>query len=170
MAKWVDLIMSSVLIISATTGSNLILARRIGNLLNLENEIITLEDFIMPLYTPEMQNINDTLVHSLYKKFTKSNGLIFCAPEYNGGSPPILTNTITWLSVSTKNWRDVFLNKKAFLTTHSGGSGTRFLSTFRVQLEHLGVIVYPRTIMVNRNKKFNDESAKDIITGFIELL
>ncbi len=162
--------MSKVLIISATTGSNLILANKIGDLLDLEKDIITLEDFNFPLYTPKIQKTDDNLVKTLCNKFIKSDGLIFCAPEYNGGSPPILTNTITWLSVTTNNWRDAFSNKKALIATHSGGAGSRFLFTFRVQLEHLGVIVYPRTIMVNRNKEFKIESAKNIISGFRELL
>tara|TARA_Y100001968_G_scaffold302253_1_gene315415 strand:+ start:200 stop:688 length:489 start_codon:yes stop_codon:yes gene_type:complete len=162
--------MSRVLIISATAGNNLILAKKIGELLTHESEIINLEDFIMPLYIPNIQYNKNAVTASLEKKFLKSQGLIFCAPEYNGGSPPILTNSITWLSVTTNNWRDLFINKKALIATNSGGAGFRFLSTFRVQLEHLGVIVYPRTITVNKKKEFNDESANNILKGFIELL
>tara|TARA_B100001113_G_scaffold223547_1_gene183522 strand:- start:157 stop:645 length:489 start_codon:yes stop_codon:yes gene_type:complete len=162
--------MNRVLIISATTGNNLTLAKKIGDLFNLKNDIITLEDFIMPLYIPNIQNSNNSSIKKLSNKFIKSDGLVFCAPEYNGGSPPILTNTITWLSVTTSNWRDLFFNKKALIATHSGGGGSRFLSTFRVQLEHLGVIVYPRTIKVNRKKEFNNKSASDIITSFVKLL
>ena len=162
--------MSRVLIISATTGSNLILANKIGDLLDLENEIITLEDFPMPLYTPKVQNMDDASFKSLCEKFIISDGLIFCAPEYNGGSPPILTNAITWLSVTTDHWSSAFSNKKALIATHSGGAGSRFLSTFRVQLEHMGTIVYPRTIMINKNNEFKLESVKNILTDFMELL
>ena len=162
--------MSRVLIISATTGSNLILANKIGDLLDLENEIITLEDFPMPLYTPKVQNSDDSTFKSLCEKFIISDGLIFCAPEYNGGSPPILTNAITWLSVTIDHWSSAFSNKKGLIATHSGGAGSRFLSTFRVQLEHMGTIVYPRTIMINKNNEFKLESVKNILTDFMELL
>ena len=162
--------MSKILIISATSGTNLALANKIGDLLVLEREIINLEDFIMPLYTPNVEQRDNNVINDLCEKFIKSDGFIFCAPEYNGGSPPILTNTITWLSVTTKHWREVFVNKKVLIATHSGGAGSRFLSTFRVQLEHLGSIVYPRTIMVNSNKKFKVESVDNILTDFIELL
>ena len=162
--------MSKTLIISATSGTNLILAKKINDLLDIDKEIVNLEDYRMPLYTPQTEKNNSNLMAILSDKFISSNSLIFCAPEYNGGSPPILTNTITWLSVCTENWRDVFLNKRAIISTHSGGSGTRFLSTFRIQLEHLGVIVYPRTIMVNSNNDFNRSSVKEILQSFKTLL
>ena len=161
--------MSKILIISATKGTNLVLANKIGEFVNLKHEIISLEDFNIPLYKPKTKlQMNDT-IENLSKDFIQSDGFIFCAPEYNGGSPPILTNAITWLSVITNNWRDVFLNKKALIATHSGGAGFRFLSTFRVQLEHLGSIVFPRNIVVNREKKFNSQSVKNIITEFEKL-
>ena len=162
--------MSKVLIISATSGTNLALAHKISDLLDINKEIVNLEDFAMPLYTPKTTQNNSDLIITLSKKFISSDGLIFCAPEYNGGAPPILINTITWLSVCTKDWRDAFLNKKAIISTHSGGAGSRFLSTFRVQLEHLGVIVYPRTITVNRDQNFNTRSVEKILIGFTTLL
>ena len=58
----------------------------------------------------------------------------------------------------------------ALIATHSGGAGSRFLSTFRVQLEHMGTIVYPRTIMINKNNEFKLESVRNILTDFMKLL
>ena len=162
--------MSKVLIISATKGSNFVLSKNLGDLLNCKNKIITLEDFVMPLYTPELNNYDKSVLKTLSEEFISSDGLIFCAPEYNGGSPPILTNTITWLSVSTSNWRDAFLNKKTLISSHSGGAGFRFISTFRVQLEHLGAVVYPRNIIVNSSQKFSKHSAQKVLNGFMDLL
>ena len=162
--------MGRVLIISATKGTNLSLANKIGNIVSIDHEIITLEDFIMPLYIPNLEIPNSDIIKIFSNKFIKSKAFIFCAPEYNGGSPPILTNAITWLSVITSDFRDLFSNKKALIPTHSGGAGFRFLSTFRVQLEHLGVIVFPRNIIVNRNKQFSNQSAKKIIKEFEKLL
>ena len=162
--------MSKILIISATKGTNFILANNIKRNINIKNEIVVLEDYEMPLYLPSLKNIDKALIYELAQKFKYSDGLIFCAPEYNGGSPPILTNVITWLSVITDNFRELFSNKKALIGTHSGGAGARFLSTFRIQLEHLGVIVFPRTIMVNNSKPFNEKSTKSILDDFIKLL
>ena len=109
--------MSKILIISATKGTNHVLANKIGDFVNLKHEIISLEDFNIPLYIPKIELPNKDSIEHLSKKFIQSDGFIFCAPEYNGGSPPILANTITWLSVITNNWRDVFLNKKALIAT-----------------------------------------------------
>ena len=162
--------MSKILIISATKGTNLVLANKIGDFVNLKHEIISLEDFNIPLYIPKIELPKKDSIEHLSKNFIQSDGFIFCAPEYNGGSPPILTNTITWLSVITNNWRDVFLNKKALIATHSGGAGFRFLSTFRVQLEHLGSIVFPRNIIVNSIQKFSKHSAQKVLNGFMDLL
>ena len=162
--------MSKVLIISATKGTNLVLSNRIGDLLDCKKKIITLEDFGMPVYAPDLEAYDSSIIKTLSKDFISSDGLIFCAPEYNGGSPPILTNTITWISVITSNWRDAFMNKRALIASHSGGAGVRFLSTFRVQLEHLGAIVYPRNILVNSSKEFDKHSTQKILNSFLDLI
>ena len=162
--------MRSILIISATKGSNLVLAKKIGGHVSSDYEIISLEDYMMPLYSPGLKVRENNNIEMLSRKFIQSKGFIFCAPEYNGGSPPILTNTITWLSVYTDDWRGVFNNKKAIIATHSGGAGFKFLTSFRSQLEHLGSLVYPRDIVVNKNKKFNPQSVKDILHEFEKLI
>ena len=163
--------MSKVLIISATKGNNLQLAYKICDLLHIDNEVISLEEFPFPLYIPKInETMDDDIMNDLCSKFIQSNGLIFCAPEYNGGSPPILINAITWLSLNTKNWRDAFRNKIVLMATHSGGSGRNFLITLRVQLEHLGSVVFPHNIIVNSNKKFNENTVNNILTDFINLL
>ena len=168
----VILIVKNVLIISATNDKNLLLAKELNKILSnmdVETDLICLEDLNFPLFSPKIE-FNGNVVDDLLEKLTNTSGFIICAPEYNGGSPPILTNVITWLSVITDNFRELFSNKKALIGTHSGGAGARFLSTFRIQLEHLGVIVFPRTIMVNNSKPFNEKSTKSILDDFIKLL
>ena len=100
------------------------------------------------------------MLNKLCKKVIEASGFIFCGPEYNGGSAPILTNAITWISVTTDHWRDSFSDKIGLIATHSGGDGSCFLSTFRQQLEFMGVVVYPRSIKVNKSKEFNVNQAK----------
>ena len=162
--------MSKILIISATKGNNLSLAKNIRNYVSIDNKIISLEDFEIPLYIPKTETNKTDIVKSLSEIFIQSTGFIFCAPEYNGGSPPILTNAITWLSVATENWRSTFVNKKAIIATHSGGAGFKFLTSFRSQLEHLGTIVYPRNIVVNNDKRFSDQSVINILNEFEKLI
>ena len=166
--------MINILIVSATSGNNLILAKEIKNV--SENKkvkvtIVNLEEYVIPLYTTAKNNkIIPSEIGLLTKKFINTDAFIFCAPEYNGSIPPILTNLIAWISVSTSHWRDVFNGKIGLLATHSGGLGTNILRSMRIQLEHLGVLVLPRTIVVNKNSNFNAESCKNKIEQLISLI
>ena len=162
--------MKKILIVSATSGNNLDLANDIRKLLSIDNEVISLEDYELPLYTGKVKIDNQTIINKLCKKVIDASGFIFCGPEYNGGSTPMLINAITWISVTTDHWRDSFSDKIGLIATHSGGGGSSFLSTFRQQLEFMGVVVYPRSIKVNKSKEFNAESSKKIITSFEKLL
>ena len=81
-----------------------------------------------------------------------------------------MTNAITWISLTTNNWRDCFNGKVALVGTNSGGDGLRFLASFRSQLEYLGTIVVPKTISVNDKKEFNQDSAERTIQNLIDLL
>ena len=105
--------MKNIIIISATSGNNLNLARKIGELIELKYQIISLEDYHLPLYTGNIELENRTLINDLCQKVINADGFIFCGPEYNGGSAPILTNAITWISVTTDYWKDAFKKKKS---------------------------------------------------------
>ena len=113
--------MKKILIISATSGNNLILANKVGKLIELENEIISIEDYELHLYTGKLKLEERTAINSLCEKVIDASGFVFCGPEYNGGSPPILTNAITWISVTTDHWRDAFSNKFAWVSLFTQG-------------------------------------------------
>ena len=158
--------MKNIIIISATSGNNLNLARKIGELLDLQCQIISLEDYYLPVYTGNIELEDKTLINDLCQKVINADGFIFCGPEYNGGSAPILTNAITWISVTTDYWKDAFKDKIGLIATHSGGNGDSFLLTFRHQLEFLGVVVYPESIKVNKANPFDVSLTKKIIKDF----
>ena len=162
--------MKKILIVSVTSGNNLILAKRIRELFQIKTEIITLEEYQLPLYTGRIKLEDESIINDLCDKVINASGFVFCGPEYNGGSAPILTNAITWISVTTDHWREAFSNKIGLIATHSGGNGDCFLSTFRQQLEFMGVVVFPRSIKVNKSKEFNKESTRKIIERFENLL
>ena len=158
--------MKNIIIISATSGNNLNLAKKIGELIEFQYQIISLEDYHLPLYTGNIELENKTLINDLCQKVINADGFIFCGPEYNGGSAPILTNAITWISVTTDYWKDAFKGKIGLIATHSGGNGESFLLTFRQQLEFLGVVVYPESIKVNKTNSFDVKLTKKIIKDF----
>ena len=166
--------MKKILIISATSRNNLILAKSIYttcNNLNINTELIDLEEYNIPLYTPiEQDKSIPILMDSIIEKFIEASGFIICAPEYNGSIPPVLTNIIAWLSVMVNDWRRVFNGKVGLMATHSGGGGNNLLQSLRIQLNHLGTLVLPRAIVVNSKIKFDTNSAKVKIEQLLKLL
>ena len=82
----------------------------------------------------------------------------------------MLSNAITWVSIKSENWREAFLGKFSIISSYSGGDGHRFISAFRSQLEYMGTNVLARSISVNKNKPLDNESAKRIIQGLIDII
>lgn len=169
--------MKKILIISATSGKNYSLAKNINSIINEQKllvEIENLEEYNIPLFYAS--NYNDAKssvsqkISVLVKKLIDADGIIFCAPEYNGSIPPIVVNMISWISVSTPNWRDGFVNKISLVASNSGGSAVKYNTAMKNQLEHLGSVVYPRFICVNDKDTFNFDSVKKILKDFINLL
>ena len=165
--------MKNILIVSATSGNNYKLAQELENVVKTKEvnySFINLDDFSIPLYSPKIEKeISCDDISKLDKLFQDADGFIFCAPEYNGSIPPILTNAIAWISVKTSNWRGAFNGKSALICTHSGGIGNNFKSSLRIQLNHLGVIVLPRTISKTDDLPFKVDSASDILDQLVSI-
>jgi len=101
----------NLLLVSSGGGKNFSLASNLKDIIDskfhLVTKLINLELYKLPLYINGIDSDN-SVAKELSDEFNKADAFIFCAPEYNGGSPPILTNAITWVSLSTDNWRDGF--------------------------------------------------------------
>ena len=156
----------NILIVATSKENNFRLAFQIGSLLTENYNLISLEDYKLPLYTANEKNIDKKIIANLIHQFNKAKGIIFCVPEYNYNIPPILSNAITWISVESENFRDAFDEKIILLATHSGGSASSLLTIFRNQLSHLGAYVHPRSIKVHRNSPFDPEKTKKILKSF----
>ena len=137
-------------------------------------KIVNLENFDIPLFMASDYNkYKDdigTKINDIVKELLNSDGIIVCAPEYNGCIPPIVTNMISWISVSTKNWRDGFINKVSLVASNSGGSANKFNIAMKNQLEHLGSVVFPRFVCVNDENPLKENSVRKILKDFINLL
>ena len=169
--------MKKVLVISATSYTNFNLAENVKSILDnmqVESSVINLEDYDLPLFTSSTYKNNQSelleIISKVTEKLSGSSGLVFCAPEYNGSIPPIVTNFIAWISVSTDYWRDAFNNKISLLASSSGGSANKYTIAMKNQLEHLGSVVMPRTICISSSNEFNNESATKILKHFSKLL
>ena len=167
--------MKNILIVSATLKSNYKLAKQLKKLIDKEANatVISLENYDLPVYTEKAFDkyikSNQNTIKKLTKHFIDNQGIIICAPEYNGSTPPIVNNAIAWISTTTKYWRDAFNDKIALIATSSGGPGTKYITIMKLQMEHLGCIVMPRSISANESNPLNIESTKKILKKFIDL-
>ena len=157
-----------ILIIAASDGQNLELSRQLSNVskeLNIPHQLVQLSALDLPLYcvAAELKGIPEK-AKWLQSKMSEAQGFILVAPEYNGSLPPLLNNSIAWVSrCGSENWRAAFAKKFAALATHSGGGGAKVLAAMRVQLEHLGCNILARQILTTPSVPLKLESAKDVL-------
>ncbi len=60
---------------------------------------IDLGDFPMPIFNEDLEPDNVPEAAGRLAELWRSHDIVFIAtPEYNGGVPPLLVNTVTWLS------------------------------------------------------------------------
>lgn len=162
------------LICAASSGHNLALAKTLSGMateMGMDNRVLDLTATGLPLFTPalEAQGRPESLdpVESL---FAASTGLLVAAPEYNGSTPPTLSNAIAWLSTQSDDFRALFTLKPVGLATHSGGGGQKVLVAMRLQFSHLGSTVLGRELLTNGKKPLNESSAKAVLSQLKELM
>jgi len=159
-------------IIVASNNKNLALAQELNKIaleMGQQPQIIDLVEEDLPLYTPKNQALYGipSTVKALADTLINTEGMMFVAPEYNGGIPPVLTNMIAWLSVSGEDWRGCFNGKPAMIASHSGSGGQYVLLSLRSQLSYIGMNVVGRQIITNNNKPLNLDSAREVIKQLI---
>ena len=168
--------MQKLLIISSTKNSNFDLSKSIKSYIketkDLNCEIVSLEDFDLPLYTPTLEEKfkkNQSFPQNIEKSknlICSSNAIIWCSPEYNGGISPIVTNAIAWISRATENWKDGFKDKPSLICTSSGGNGKNFIEGFRIQLNYLGSRVFGKSLIQTKSKEIQKEEFCSVLDSF----
>ena len=159
------------LICTASHEHNRELAEQIGRCAQkarVAYEIVDLTEFDLPLYTSRSTSIEaDTT--ALREAFGRATAIFVLAPEYNGSIPPVLTNTVAWLSTLGKDFRALFNGKVVALGTHSGGPGHKVLMAMRIMLAHLGCHVIGREISSHGGKPAADSSIEAILAEITQL-
>ena len=163
-----------VLICTPTSGNNLALAQRLHALAgeqDLETRILNLEAAGLPLYSPQAEDsgVPDALAE-VEALFAQAQGFVFCAPEYNGSIPPVLTSTIAWLSRTSDDFRGLFNTKPVALATHSGGGGQKVVIAMRLQFSHLGGNVIGRELLTSAKRPLNESSARAVLEQLAGLI
>lgn len=161
------------LICTASSGHNLELANRLAAIaleMGIEQRVVDLTASGLPMYTPkrEEEGRPDEL-GPIEEAFGSATSFLVTAPEYNGSIPPVLSNTIAWLSTQSEDFRAVFTLKPLAIATHSGGGGQKVLVAMRLQFAHLGCTVLGREIQTNRKKPLNEDSARAVLSQLAAL-
>ncbi len=86
-------------------------------------------------------------IESLIEDMKNASAYVFISPEYNFSLPPVLVNTVAWISRVGDDFRDVFTLKPIQLATHSGSGGSDVSNAMRNQFTKLGSLVMPREII-----------------------
>ena len=168
--------MKNLLIISSTKNSNFDLSQDIKSYFDNKEDIscsvISLEEFDLPLYRPELEEKfkeSSSFPEDIDKVksfIVKSDALIWCSPEYNGGVSPILTNMIAWISRATDDWREGFKDKHSLVCSSSGGNGKHFIEGFSLQLSYLGSKVMDKSIIKTKKNDINKSDFEGILGDF----
>ena len=155
------------LICTASSGHNLTLAKTLSQMadgVDIQNKILDLTATGLPLFTPAREaEGRPRALDPVEADFSAATAMLMVAPEYNGSTPPTLSNTIAWLSTQSEDFRALFSEKPIGLATHRGGGGQKVLVAMRLQFSHLGATVIGRELLTNFGKPLNEDSAKAVL-------
>jgi NAD(P)H-dependent FMN reductase len=127
---------------------------------------IDLRDYPLPLYDADEEAANGLPenVETLRALFQDCDGVLLASPEYNGFFPPVLNNTLDWLSRSSEAKPDLsaFSGKVAAIMAASPGplGGLRGLRSVREFLTNLGFTVLPNQITLRSAFKEFDQAGE----------
>lgn len=107
-----------------------------------EAEYLDLDRYPMPLYHGDVEAEHGApeSAERLHARITAADGLLVASPEYNGTMPPLLKNTVDWL---TRVERGVLRGRTVGLMGASPGSrgAAHALGMIRTWFEYLGLDV-----------------------------
>jgi NAD(P)H-dependent FMN reductase len=159
--------MTDLLVIAASNGENLKLAKRFASAAEAQGQRAALLDLTaveLPLFTPRaMAAGTPPALANLQEELQAAPRWVICAPEYNGSIPPVLTSAIAWLSVQGDDFRALFNGRPIAIATHSGGGGHTLMAALRLQLAPLGAHVVGRQLVSNSNHPAKDDSINDLL-------
>ena len=165
---------TDLLVISASSGENLLLAERFAACARsraLRAEVLDLTEAALPLFTPRQHAAagSPAAIGALNQRLAAAPRWVICAPEYNGSIPPVLTNAIAWLSVQGDDFRSLFNGRPIVIASHSGSGGYSVLVALRLQLAYLGAHVVGRQLVSNHSKPASEEGIEDLIDRLRQL-
>lgn len=132
--------------------------------LGLSPDIVHPDDLTAPLYhgDDEAEDGVPASIKALNKRMHAAQALVIVTPEYNGLFPPMLKNTLDWMSRKTDGQTGVavFRDKPVLLLGSSPGAngGLRALPHLRAQMANLGMHAYgPQLAVGQANQKLAED-------------
>jgi NAD(P)H-dependent FMN reductase len=149
----------------AYSGKTADLARRELARQGAEVTRISLADYPLPIMDEDLEaenGIPDNAV-KLARLFVAHDGILIATPEYNGSIPPLLKNTIDWISrVREDGGRPLrpLPDRVVALCSSSNGhfAGIRSASHLRQMLAHIQMdVIAPQVSVPNGAEAFDDD-------------
>src|SRR5277367_4566493 len=126
---------------------------------------ISLGDFPLPIYDGDLQAKSGVPKHAVNLKrlIGAHHGVLIVTPEYNASVPPLVKNTIDWVSrvVDSQESRGQVFRGRAFAiaaASHSRLGGARSLAALRLILSACQALVIPNQLAL----AFADEAYDDM--------
>lgn len=159
-----------ILAFSGSTRSGSVNTRLLGAavrelaLIDCEVTRISLEDYPMPIYDGDLESRDGIPenVLKIAKLMDSHDGFFITSPEYNGSLPPLMKNTIDWVSrVSSADGKSIspYRGKVAAIAAASPGGMGGMSSLYHVRdiLVRLGVLVLSEQVALgNASSAFDD--------------
>ena len=136
---------------------------------------ISLADYPMPIYNGDLEKEKGVpeAATRLARLIATSQGVFTATPEYNNSLPPLLKNTIDWISRIEPTGTTKYRDKVYGIGSTSDGliGGARALIDLRrVVLTAVGAILIPTKIEISRAQDAFDESGELIAEAPSKLL
>ena len=149
---------------------NRVLQLHVGRQLKEAGVAVTeldLADFPMPIFNEDLEPDNVPEAAGRLAELFRSHDIVFLAsPEYNGGVPPLVVNTITWLSRQKPSpFRHAVFGIGG---VSSGKYGTIWsLSHLRDSLSKIGTLVVPTLLGIGPADEAFDENGDPVEPAII---
>jgi len=128
-------------------------------------DVVDLADYPLPIYQgdDEASLGRPDAAIALHARLAVADGVVLVSPEYNGGLPAILKNTIDWL---TRVERGVFRRWLIGLAATSPGSrgASNVLVAMRHIVDHMRLTALPRSLSVPHGADAFDEDTSILMT------
>ncbi len=139
-------------------------AARELSLLDCEVTLVSLQDYPLPVYNGDLEDSEGVPENAkkLAKLFDGHDGFFIVSPEYNGSLPPLLKNTIDWVSrLNSIDGKDIspYRGKVAVIAAASPGAmgGMSVMYHLRDILVRLGVLVLSDQVALGQAHNSFDE-------------